>query len=289
MKILVTGSGGRVGRAIRERLRGGGHQVLGYDLRGGADTDIVADIRDRAALDAALAGAEAVVHVAALHAPHVGIRSDADFEAINVEATELLARLVREHGIRRLVFTSTTALYGAGAAQPPAAWVDEDTVPRPRTIYHHTKIAAERLLEEAAVRDGVALTILRMSRCFPEPAPWMAAYRLHRGIDARDVAEAHALALAHGAPGVRRFIVSGETPFRRADAAALMEDAPSVLRRRAPDLVAAFAANGWPLPAAIDRVYDSSRALRELGWKPRHGFREVLAQLAAGSPEVLPP
>jgi len=45
-------------------------------------------------------------------------------------------------------------------------------------------------LREDAGRDGLAVTVLRLSRCFAEPAPLMAAYRLHRGIDARAVASA---------------------------------------------------------------------------------------------------
>jgi hypothetical protein len=67
----------------------------------------------------------------------------------------------------------------------------------------------------AAEAGGPSVRIVRMSRCSPEPAPVMAAYR-----------------------------------------------------QRAPGLVAAFADRGWPLPATIDRVYDSAAAQRELGWQP---------------------
>jgi nucleoside-diphosphate-sugar epimerase len=129
---------------------------------------------------------------------------------------------------------------------------------------------------------------LRMSRCFPEPAPLMAAYRLHRGIDARDVAEAHALAAAADLDPWSVFVLSAATPFRRDDLDRLWHDAPAVLRERAPGLVAEFARRGWPLPPRVDRVYDAARAERALGWRTRYGFSEVLAQLDAGSPEVLP-
>jgi UDP-glucose 4-epimerase len=289
MKVLVTGSAGRVGRAIVERLRSGGDTVVALDVKPGPHADLVADVADREAMRRAVEGKDAVVHVAALHAPHVGIRGDADFQAINVDATAMLVELARTAGIQRFVFTSTTALYGSAAgAGGIATWVDEGTDPAPRTIYHRTKIAAEKALEEAAGKGGLALTILRMSRCFPESASWMAACRLHRGVDARDVAEAHALALESGQPGVRRYVISGATPFRREDARALMSHAPLVIARREPALAAAFARRGWELPAAIDRVYDPALARRELGWTPRYGFEEVLAQLDAGSPEVLP-
>lgn len=287
MKILVTGSSGRVGRAIHARLRGA-HDVTGLDRRPSPTADIVASLDDEKTLAAALRGCDAVVHVAALHAPHVGQRPDAEFEAINVEGTARVARLAGEAGVRRIVFTSTTALYGSGGVEA-AEWVTEDTLPRPRTIYHHTKLAAERLLEAAVAEHGLAVTALRMSRCFPEPAPLMAVYRLHRGVDARDVAEAHALALDWEGPGFRKLVVSGAKPFLPEDAVALALRAPEVLAHRAPALVDAFAARGWDLPPAIDRVYDARRARDVLGWIPRHGFEEVLAELDRGSAEVLRP
>jgi hypothetical protein len=56
--------------------------------------------------------------------------------------------------------------------------------------HHRTKLEAEQFLEAEADRN-LKVTTLRMSRCFPEPAPIMAMYRLHRGIDSRDVAEGH--------------------------------------------------------------------------------------------------
>ena len=287
-RIVVTGSAGRVGRAIHMRLARD-HDVVGFDEKPSPTTDVVARLQDVVALGRVVQGADAVVHVAALHAPHVGLRPDGDFERVNVEATEALVRIAAAAGVRRFVFTSTTALYGAGQPGEDADWITEDTVPRPRTIYHRTKIAAENLLEKAAVAHDLAVTALRMSRCFPEPAPLMAAYRLHRGVDARDVAEAHALALGWEGPGFRRFVISGATPFRPEDAEALGKRAPQALAHRAPELVAAFAAHGWKLPAAIDRVYDPARAHAGLGWTPRFGFEEVLGEFARGSPEVLPP
>ena len=289
MKVLVTGSSGRIGMAIYGRLRRDGHAVVGLDVNPCSVSDVVGSITDEDKVRAALEGAQAVVHTAALHAPHVEHRLDDEFEAINVEGTATLVRLAREAGVDRFVFTSTTALYGAGGMEPGrAAWVDEDTVPRPKTIYHRTKIAAEKLLEAEGAKGGLAITGLRMSRCFPEPAALMAAYRLHRGIDARDVANAHVAALAWRGAGYRRYVISGKTPFAREDAAELFRDAPAVLARKAPRLVEAFSARGWKLPASIDRVYDSSRAISELDWQPRYGFEEVLAQLDRESLEVLP-
>lgn len=289
MKILVTGSTGRIGRAIYVRLCRD-HDVVGLDRAPSSTADLVGDLADEVLVARAVQGVDAVIHTAALHAPQVGHVPDDAFEAINVRATQALAERAARSGVRRFVFTSTTALYGSASTPPDAAgWVDETVVPAPTSIYHRTKLAAERALEEIAHRQGLAVTVLRMSRCFPEPAALMAGYRLHRGVDARDVARAHALALEATDPGLRRYVISGATPFAHDDVGELLRDAPAVLARRAPALVEAFARRGWPLPRSIDRVYVPALAERELGWLARFGFAEVLAMLDAESSEVIPP
>lgn len=288
MAILVTGASGRVGRAIFVRLAAD-CEVRGFDAAPSSTVSALGDVADHAAVARAAEGAQAIIHVAGLHAPHVGLVPEHEFERVNVQGTRNLLEAALRLGIRRFIYTSTTALYGYASVSPAAAvWVTENVAPMPRTIYHRTKLAAELLLEAAAARHGLSVTVLRMSRCFPERAPLMAAYRLHRGVDARDVAEAHALALALDTPGFRVFNISGSTPFLPNDAPALLRDAPAVLRRRAPDFVQAFKARGWPLPASIDRVYCSLTAKRELGWRPRHGFSEVLKMLDERCSEVLP-
>lgn len=289
MRVLVTGSSGRVGRAVYARLSHE-HEVVGFDRSPSSTADFVGDLTDGIVLRQALRGVEAIIHTAALHAPHVGWVPDAEFERVNVEGTRVLVELAAEVGIGQLVFTSTTALYGSAATSSGAAvWVDEELKPRPTTIYHRTKLAAEALLERAAERSVLAVTILRMSRCFPEPAPIMATYRLHRGIDARDVADAHACALGAAQPGHRTFVVSGATPFHPEDVRDLLRDAPSVLERRAPTLVEAFARRGWSLPRSIDRVYSPALAMKHLAWQARYGFTEVLEMLDQRCSEVLPP
>lgn len=289
-QLLVTGTSGRIGRAIWTRLQQRGDDPRGLDRNMGPAVQWLADIRDEAMLTRACAGVDAIVHTAALHAPHVGHVPDAEFQRINVDATRRLLDTAARAGVPRIVFTSTTALYGDASQTPGSAvWVDEGLTPQPRTIYHQTKIAAETLLREAAEQGGPSVRILRMSRCFPEPANAMAVLRLHRGIDARDVAEAHARAVVHDGPAHATFVISGATPFLREDLQALAHDAPAVIARRVPALAAAFAARGWSMPATIDRVYCPHSAMAALAWTPRFGWQDVLAQSDAGSPELLPP
>ena len=198
MRILVTGAAGLIGSAVARRLADE-HEVVGVDLRPEPQVAIAADCLDVALWGRGIGAIDAIVHVAALHAPQVGQRSAAEFRRANVEATARLLDFALAAGTRQFVLTSTTSLYGH-ALEPDdrAAWIDEQVEPRPRDIYDETKLEAERLVASAG--GSMACTSLRMSRCFPEAAALMAAYRLHRGIDRRDVAEAHALALAREGP-----------------------------------------------------------------------------------------
>ncbi len=287
MKIAVTGTSGRIGRAIHFALCQE-HEVVGIDRAVSSVTDCLGEINDYKLLSRAFKGVKAVVHTAALHAPHVGIHDDSEFHRINVEGTKTVFRAAIDCGVERLVFTSTTALYGYAAQRADqAAWINENTVPEPRSIYHRTKLEAEQFLQ-AEASQNLNVTTLRMSRCFPEPAPFMAMYRLHRGIDARDVATGHKLALGPSSQTYRTFILSGSTPFRKADCKALLQTPRPVLLRRCPSICELFTAREWELPESIDRVYDSSLARKELGWTPSYGFKEVIRLLDANIPEVLP-
>jgi UDP-glucose 4-epimerase len=289
MKILITGATGRVGRATYIRLSAE-HEVIGFDSAPSSTSDVVGSIENVDSIREALRGVDAVIHIAAIHAPHVGHFAEETFEAINVDATVRLAQLAAESGARTFVFTSTTALYGtASTLNGRAAWIDEKTKPVPRTIYHRTKLKAEALLEEHALKSGLSVTAIRMSRCFPEPAPVMAAYRLHRGIDVRDVADAHAMSVLTPAPGFRRFVISGSTPFLPQDTEWLLKNASEVIELRCPELAVAFRRRKWKLPSSIDRVYSAALGTHELNWEPKYGFEEVLAQFDRRSLEVLSP
>ena len=286
MRIVLTGSSGRVGRAIFSILAGR-HDVTGMDRSPFSTTHIVGDFADEALLRSTFKQADVVIHTAALHAPHVGIVPDTEFQRINVEGTRMVAQAAMVAGVPRLVFTSTTALYGHAVSAGACTFIDEKTPPRPKSIYHRTKLEAEQMLE-AMAGPHLAVRVLRMSRSFPEPADVMAAYRLHRGVDMRDVADAHVLALTNAGDDFQRYIISATTPFSADDCDSLAEDAASVLRQRTPALADAFTQREWALPATIDRIYSPARATEGLGWTSRFGFGEVLAQLDRGSLEVLP-
>ncbi|HEX8525572.1 NAD-dependent epimerase/dehydratase family protein [Allosphingosinicella sp.] len=271
MRVLVTGAAGLIGSAVSAFLRSE-HEVVGLDRRPGAQVSRVADLQEALDLD----GFDAIVHVAALHAPDVGRAPDSDFVRTNVEATGVLLERAAEAGVGRLVFTSSTSVYGhALEPEGKAAWIDEAVKPQPRDIYDSTKLAAEELVR-AASGPRLKTAILRMSRCFPEPVLEMALHRLHRGIDRRDVARAHAMALDSATEAGGTFVISAPPPFERADREELLSDAAAVIRRRAPDLADRFADLGWPLPSSIGRVYSPALAAARLGFTAGFGALAVL-------------
>ena len=272
MKVLVTGSSGRIGGAIAARLSLR-HAVSGIDLKAGALTTEVLDVRDTARLEPLLAGVEALIHTASLHVPDLASRSRAEFEDVNVAATRRLLAACGEAGVTKFVYTSTTSLYGDAMLpeEGEAVWVTEEIEPRPRDIYDETKLRAEEACRDAT-RAGLAAVSLRMSRCFPEEPRLLAIYRLYRGVDAEDVAQAHELALAPERGGFEVFNISAPPPFSRGDCRRLFEDAESVVLERHPWAAAEFERRSWLLPRSIDRVYVVDKAIAGLGYRPVHDF-----------------
>jgi UDP-glucose 4-epimerase len=298
VRILVTGSSGHLGEALSRVLGSEGHEVVGLDLLESPHTRMVGSIADRAFVRRCVEGADAIVHAATLHKPHVGTHARQQFLDANVTGTLNLLEEAVAAGVGRFVFTSTTSAFGRALTPPvgaPAAWITEDVAPVPRNVYGVSKLAAEDLCELVHRDHGLSCLILRTSRFFPEPDDrdeLRAAYDdgnlkvnelLYRRVDLEDVVSAHCLALERApAIGFGRYIISATTPFGRDDLAALRVDAPVVVKRLFPDYEAVYAERGWRMLPGIDRVYVNERARSELGWQPRYDFRQALDRLRAG-------
>jgi len=242
-------------------------------------------------------GADAVIHAATLHKPHVATHSRQDFVDVNVSGTLTLLEEAAAAGVRAFVYTSTTSTFGRALVPPPgapAAWITEDVVPVPKNIYGVTKVAAEDLCELMHRSTQLPCLILRTSRFFPEEDDSAAVRRayedgnakanefLHRRVDVEDVVSAHVCALERAAAiGFARYIISATTPFSPDDLAELRIDAAAVVRRYVPRYEEVYARRGWTMFPSIDRVYANDRARRDLGWAPRHDFASLVDRLAA--------
>jgi UDP-glucose 4-epimerase len=297
-RYLVTGSAGHLGEALVRTLTGRGHEVVGLDRLASPFTTLTGSVTDPGVVAEAVAGVHHVLHTATLHKPHVGSHRRQDFVDTNVTGTLTLLEAAVAAGVRSLVFTSSTSAFGRAltpAPGEPAAWITEDVRPVVRNIYGATKVAAEDLCELFARNQGLPIVVLRTSRFFPEKddhkerrdsyadANLKANEFLYRRVDVADIVDAHLLAIEKAPSlGFRKYIVSATSPFTRADLVELHRDAPTVVRRHAPDYVAEYARRGWKMLPWIDRVYVNERARTELGWQPKYDFTRVVSSLRAG-------
>lgn len=151
MRVLVTGGSGYLGSAIVRALARGGHEPVAFARRAtaaglpGAAVD--GDIRDRRAVEAAVDGADAVCHTAALVS--LWRRRRQDFDDVNVGGLEVVLGACESRGVPRIVYTSSfLALPPAGATAPIEA-----------NDYQRTKVRALALARAAAARGLPVVTL----------------------------------------------------------------------------------------------------------------------------------
>ncbi len=275
MRVLITGTSGNIGSAVAKRLTEDA-RVIGIDRIAGQYTTHTGCITDAHFMEKMVKKIDAIVHCAAYHAPHVGRVDNDRFQKVNVDATRMLLQMALSCNVSRFVFTSTTSVYGCTTRpKTNAIWVTEHLPPHPEDIYDRTKLAAEKLCESAA-HKGLDTIVLRMSRCFPEPDPLQLFYRLYRGVDPGDAAEAHWLAVHSPLKGYHLFNISAETPFIQTDCRALLRNPWQTIGRYCPDAKQRFLNMGWQLPATIDRVYVIDSAKKHLNYHPTRNFSQML-------------
>jgi len=176
--VVVTGADGFLGRATCMHFRAAGipYRGLVRALSSGTaarpDMLPVGDLTEIAddALANALRGAHAVVHLAGR--AHVMHETTADplaaFRAINVAATERLARAAASAGATQFVFASSVKVNGEAA--PPDRAFRENDPPHPRDEYAASKWEAECVLGSVAGETGMPVTVLRMPLLY---GPWV--------------------------------------------------------------------------------------------------------------------
>ncbi|MGE0813621.1 MAG: NAD-dependent epimerase/dehydratase family protein [Vicinamibacterales bacterium] len=150
-KVLVTGGAGFIGSSIVRLARDRGHDVVVLDdlssgYRENIDglpgvTLVEGDIRDRAAVDRAIEGADAVFHLAASVGNTRSIEHPLVDSGINVLGTLTVLEAARHHGVRKLVFSSSAGIFGELKTLPIA----EDHPVEPDTPYGASKLGAEKL------------------------------------------------------------------------------------------------------------------------------------------------
>jgi nucleoside-diphosphate-sugar epimerase len=125
---------------------------------------LIGDITDRDAVQSAMQGVDAVIHMAALlHImnPQNGLREK--YEHVNIGGTATVVETAIKTGVGRVVLFSTIAVYGQAHGQV----LNEDSLTRPETCYAQTKLTAEEIVLNARRADGVSIgTVLRLGAVY---------------------------------------------------------------------------------------------------------------------------
>lgn len=152
---LITGASGFVGQWLRTALLESGFDVRCYDNRpAGVENEIVGEILDRDALEAACEGTRVVCHLVALQSSRK--HSWEDFYTLNVRGTESLLEACSQQNVEHFVYFSTELVYG----KQTVGRVAEDSATHPRGFYGRSKLMAEDLCRKYA-ENGLQVTVLR--------------------------------------------------------------------------------------------------------------------------------
>lgn len=152
---MVTGSAGLVGRAVVERLSSKGCTVREFDLLAGDD------LRDEAAVLAAVEDCDAVVHAGAV--PHDSRGTPADIVATNVLGTWHVLLAAERHAVDRVIYFSSAQVFGCaeGEGSPVYRPIDDLHPVRATRPYGMSKRLAEHMCEAWTSRTGIPTVVLR--------------------------------------------------------------------------------------------------------------------------------
>jgi dihydroflavonol-4-reductase len=307
VKFIVTGASGHLGANVVRALIGADATVRAVDVRPGAalaelDVEFVrGDVTAPATLERAFAGADFVLHLAA----RISIAGDPDgsVRRVNVDGVRNVAEAALAAGVRRMVHCSSLHAFDVGATRGPVRENSRRATAPSLPAYDRSKAAGEEELRRVIDR-GLDAVIVNPSGMFgpvdPEPSRMgRVLLALFRGripiavagafdwVDVRDVASALLTAAEHGRTG-ENYLIGGH----RASVSELGRVAAQVAGRRAPRLVAPLgpvcavadltvrlagprrASRLLLTPESLhalatDPVVDYSKAVAELGYRPR--------------------
>jgi nucleoside-diphosphate-sugar epimerase len=298
MRILVTGAGGTLGRALLPRLTAAGHQPVAFDIRREEDAGpvewLVGDVRDADAVHGAAAGVDLIVHAAALHGIHLADHAAREFYDLNMSGTFNVWQAAVIERVRGVVFSSTMAVYGRSrtpASEDDVVFLDEDTPLQPTDIYGWTKVAGEELCRYHLRRDGIPSVALRFGMFVPEPFFRYGIRLLYGGVHEADVADAVLAAidgLVSGRVGHAAFNVEAPLPFTPDDAMDLRRDPLAAIDRHYPDSAELLRSRGVERLRPVTEVFPVGRLAERLGSRPSRDFAAWLSELERRPDERAP-
>lgn len=308
MKLLVTGAAGFIGSKLTERLVSRGDAVVGLDnfdrfypratkernlarVRGAIEL-VEGDITDRAALDRIFAAHrfDAVVHLAALAGVRPSIREPWRYAQVNVVGTAHVAEAMLAHDVGRLVFASSSSVYGDNTVVP---YEETQRVDSPASPYAASKRSGELLLDTFAKLHGLSASCLRFFTVYgPRQRPEMAIHQFARSIERGervtmfgdgsssrdytyidDIVDGVVGAIDRPPSGCRIYNLGGTNPIRLD---ALVRELGAALGKE-PQIE-----HAPPQPGDVQQTWaDVTRARDELGYAPKVSLTEGLRRFAA--------
>jgi len=273
--VCITGASGYLGSHLCAEL-----VKLGYDL---ICVDIAppekaygefrqADFRNEDETRSALEGAELLIHCASIH-PWKKY-TDEQYLDTNVKGTWHVFKAASEHGIERVILTSSIS--ATGCDPNPDNWpVDESYLSLwLGDIYSLTKLFQEQLARSFCGRKGMKVIALRPPNFTPKPPLQNGAALLSGCAVVEDVASAHIKALdvwGKLQDNFEPFYITQTFPYSPKETRQLLNDPKTVLDKYFPGAWDWFEKSGVTLrPAATH--YDSGKAKRILGWQPEYTF-----------------
>ena len=280
MRIVVTGAAGKAGRQVVRDLNDHGHDVVNVDIvrpPGPRGATVVIDLTDLGQCHDVIAGADAVVHLAAIPAP--GMQADGETFRNNILSTYNVFSAATVQGVRRVVSASSETVLGLPFDEPPAfAPIDETIEPRPESAYALSKLLGEQMAAQFNRRTGIPFVSLRISNimepdeyaAFPvfETDAMLRKWNLWGYVDVRDVAQAVRLSLEAPIEGAEVFIIAA---------------ADTVMTRPSADLMAEVFP-GVPMTREVhgrDTLLSIEHARSILGYEPAHAWQDELPATGA--------
>ena len=271
------------GSVTVNHLLDAGHQVIGLDVApypaslpprwSRPDFSYTfCDLTDYGDTVEALAGADAVVHLANIPAPTIYPAARTLNRNTLMNNNVFLAAVDR--GIPRVVWASSETTLGLDFSAenvPDYVPLDEDHYPKPTTTYSLSKVLAETMAEQLAAWSSTTFVALRLSNVItPEayagfPAAWadpaLRQFNLWSYIDVRDAAEACRLALTADVPPCSSYIIAAADSAMPVPSEELLEANYPGLRRTRP-------------VSGFESLMTAEKARRVLGFVPAHSWRE---------------
>ena len=277
MRVVVTGGSGKAGRAVVADLAEHGFDITSVDVaasRHPDDPTLVADLTDLGQTIEALKGADAVVHLAAIPAPH--ILPEGETFRINMMSTYNVFAAAAQLGHSRVVWASSETLIGIPFERelPRYAPIDEEHPRLPESHYALSKLAGEAIAAQFSRWSGIPYVALRISNIMEEseyaprfPGFWedptIRAWNLWGYVDARDVAQAARLALTADLSGPEAFLVAAADTCMRRESLDLMADVYPDVPIRGP-------------VEGRETLLSINKARRMLGYEPRHRWADYV-------------